>query len=194
MELGFAEYTTGRRRALVPTYFTAGNHEDFDFLESHEGRCLDRDGRICCLGNGSIATVAPHVRVGALWGISASGVRRFKGDPRKYISAAACLHLMESMPGSADVLLCHDVPYSPDQEGYTHGSPEVADVIRHLQPRYVFHGHMSGNQPPWSLGSSQVFGLNQPGLIKIPGRDGGVVLLDTDTWGLRRVDERNLPA
>jgi Icc-related predicted phosphoesterase len=191
-ELGFAEYVTGKREAPVPTFFTAGNHEDFDFLESHEGRCPDAAGRICCLGNGRIATVAPNVRVGALWGISASGVRRVKGDSRKYVSEAACLSLMESAPMSADILLCHDVPYSPDREWYAHGSPEVAEVIRYLQPRYVFHGHMSGDQPAWSLGSSQVFGLNQPGLVKIPGRDGGMALLDTDAWRLSGVEEKDL--
>jgi len=191
-ELGFVEFAQGERVAPVPTFFTAGNHEDFDFLESHRGRSLDPAGQICCLSDGGMTTVAAGVKLAALWGMSASGVRGVKGDRRKYVSEAACLRLMEFEPGTADILLCHDAPYSPDHEGYAQGSPEAAAVVQCLQPRYVFHGHTSGNQPPWFLGRSQVFGLNQPGLMKIPGRDGGMVLLDTETWSLRGGGEEDL--
>ncbi|MBN1359365.1 MAG: metallophosphoesterase [Sedimentisphaerales bacterium] len=187
-ELGFSAYLAGRRTAPIRTIFIAGNHEDFDFLQSHQDQELDASGKLYCLGNGSVVRPVANVLVGGLWGISTSGPRRYKGDPRKYVDDEACLRLMEHDGGRVDILLCHDVPWDSTHGAVHRGSRRLAEVVECIQPRYVFHGHTSGDDPPWWLGRTQVIGLNQSCFVKIPHRDGGIVLVDTDTWQWQALD------
>lgn len=191
-ELGFRAYHVGERRAPVDTWFIAGNHEDFDFLEAHADQAVDPDARLHCLGNGSVVAVIPGVTVAGLWGMSRSGPRRGKGDARKYVSEDACLRLLERAPGSVDILLCHDAPWNAGDGAGRLGARDLTEVIEHLRPLYVFHGHTGGSAPPWRLGRSEVVGLNAAGMVKVPGRDGGMAVVEPGTWQLHRVTDADL--
>jgi hypothetical protein len=126
-------------------WFTAGNHEDFTALNQLE-RTADRDrasfgvdcyGRVRCLRDGHVETLAGGLKVGALWGIDDQAPRaRRNVPPAGRIRPSSALALACSV---LDVLLTHESPRDAVLPGA--GSEEIGDLIRSARPAFAFFGH-----------------------------------------------------
>jgi len=143
-------------------WFTAGNHEDSDALESWEhgagaratSFAVDAYLRVHCIRDGAVATLHGEVRVGALWGVARQTRKNL--PPRGWIRPKSAQALTYS---DFDVLLTHDRPMEAAQSGS--GSEEIAQIIRGAQPQFAFFGHYRGvgNQVEGDFGGTQVFHL-----------------------------------
>jgi hypothetical protein len=126
-------------------WFTAGNHEDYQWLKSRErsaGReadcfVVDPYNRLRCIRDGHVAELPGGLRVGALWGIDDRAPRaRRRIPPRARISHRGTMALMDNR---LDVLLTHESPR--DAILADSGSEEITSVIRQAQPAFAFFGH-----------------------------------------------------
>ena len=179
-----AYFRRGGRRFPCPVAFIEGNHEDFGAFErlvaayadvlTHLPRAsVQRIGawRWLCLG-------------GARYMDSWSTPRGCEITPR---DVAACL---AHAPGSVDQVISHDCPSGI---GVAHGGdlahlgppgdPGLAEVARHLRPRWWFFGH----HHRWhehEAGGTRFLGL--------PRSWQGYALLDPE-GGVRRVDHEVEP-
>jgi hypothetical protein len=125
-------------------WFTAGNHEDFDALDSMASRVgsratsfpVDAYGRVNCIHDGRIAN-AGNLRIGALWGVSHQ--TRSGLPSRALIRSKSAQSLMHSQ---FDVLLTHDCP--KDAMVPNSGSDEIEEIIQLAKPRFAFFGHYKG--------------------------------------------------
>jgi hypothetical protein len=142
-------------------WFTAGNHEDHEFLDAlahGDAFPVDVYRRVWCVRDGRVAQLPGALRVGALWGIDgAAPVRRRHAPARGRIRAESAVRLACS---AFDVLLTHDGPRDaivPDA-----GSQEILDVIRRVQPAFAFFGHYHGTgcRVEGEFGATQVFHLS----------------------------------
>jgi hypothetical protein len=144
-------------------YFTAGNHEDCGRLKQlgrRAGRgadsfAVDAYGRLRCLRDGHVATLAGGLRVGALWGID--------GRTRRSIPAGGHLRARRAAALAGehfDVLLSHDSPADAVLAGS--GSEEVGAVIRGARPALAFFGHYhrAGRQVRGDFGTTRVYHLS----------------------------------
>jgi hypothetical protein len=126
-------------------WFTAGNHEDFEALESWgngAGRAsyfpVDAYLRVQAIRDGHVAVLPDGLRVGALWGV----------DPqtRKHLPERGWIHPKSARLLAAtafDVLLTHDAPADAMLSGS--GSEAIATIVRQVQPRFAFFGHYRGD-------------------------------------------------
>ena len=163
-------------------WFTAGNHEDYDFLKERErgaGRAadtftVDAYGRLHCVRDGRVAALPGGPRVGALWGIDPGARRRI--PPRAKISRRSAAALAGA---PFDVLLAHDSPCGAVLADS--GSDEVGAVIRAARPAFAFFGHYhgTGRQVEGDFGGTRVYHL---GHLELDSRaeEGSVGVL---TWG-----------
>ncbi|OAI54989.1 hypothetical protein AYO44_13775 [Planctomycetaceae bacterium SCGC AG-212-F19] len=143
-------------------WFTAGNHEDFDALESWEhgagaratSFAVDAYLRVHCIRDGAVATLPGNVRVGALWGVARQTRKNL--PPRGWIRSKSAQTLTYS---AFDILLTHDRPSQSESAGS--GSEEIAQVIGNAQPQFAFFGHYrgAGNRVEGDFGRPQVFHL-----------------------------------
>jgi hypothetical protein len=141
-------------------WFTAGNHEDFEALESWEhgagaratSFAVDVYLRVHCIRDGCVAILPGDVRVGALWGVA----RPTRKDlpPRGWIRPKSAQALTYS---AFDLLLTHDRPL--DAARFGSGSEEIMQIIRGAQPAFAFFGHYrgAGNRVDGDFGHTQVF-------------------------------------
>src|SRR5262245_13314458 len=147
-------------------WFTAGNHEDYDWLKARErdaGReadsfTVDAYGRLRCIRDGHVAELPGGLRVGALWGIDDKAPRaRERIPPRARISRRGT----EALAGAAfDVLLTHESPRDAILEGQ--GSEEIGEILRRVRPAFAFFGHYhcTGRQVEGDFGGTQVYHLS----------------------------------
>jgi hypothetical protein len=126
-------------------WFTAGNHEDFEALESWAsgaGRAssfaVDAYLRVRCIRDGNVALLPGDLRVGALWGVAQQ--TRSNIPSRGQIHERGARTLEHS---SLDVLLTHDSPAGAVLGGA--GSEAIQAIIRNAQPQFAFFGHYRGN-------------------------------------------------
>jgi len=143
-------------------WFTAGNHEDFEALESRKHGAgaratsfpVDAYLRVHCISDGLVAVLPGNVRVGALWGVA----RQTRKDlpPRGWIRSKSTQALTYA---DFDVLLTHDRPANEESAGL--GSEEIAQIIRGAQPSFAFFGHYrgAGSQVVGDFGRTQVYHL-----------------------------------
>jgi hypothetical protein len=148
-----------------PMWFIAGNHEDHEMLANRYGMPGSTDddfptdayGRLRCICNGHVATVAEGLRVGGLWGIDdeAPGARRhitpwMRLDPRR---------ARELSCRSMDVLLTHESPR--DAFYLDSGSEAITAVIERARPAFAFFGHYhgEGRLDECDFGPTQVYHL-----------------------------------
>jgi hypothetical protein len=142
-------------------WFTAGNHEDFDALESlahGDAFPVDAYHRVWCVRDGRVTTLADGVRVGALWGIdNEAPVRRRNLLPSACIKPDSAVRLACSR---FDVLLTHDSPR--DAIVPNAGSQEIVEVIQAARPRFAFFGHHKGRgrRVEGDFGETQVYFLS----------------------------------
>ncbi len=144
-------------------WFTAGNHEDYDFLKERErsaGReadsfAVDAYGRLRCIRDGHIAELPGGPRVGALWGIDPSARRRI--PPRAKISSKSTAALSGAR---FDVLLAHDSPRNAVLADS--GSEDIGAVIRSAKPAFAFFGHYhsTGRRVEGDFGATRVYHLS----------------------------------
>src|SRR5262249_8136254 len=125
-------------------WFTAGNHEDYDWLKGRErgaGRAADSFvadayGKLRCIRDGHVAELPGGLRVGALWGIDDRAPRaRERIPPRSKISRRGTVALSSAR---FDVLLTHESPRDAILDGS--GSEEIGAVIRGARPAFAFFG------------------------------------------------------
>jgi hypothetical protein len=141
-------------------WFTAGNHEDHEFLESlahGDVFAVDAYRRVWCIRDGHVARLPGGLRVGALWGIDGQApLRRRNAPARCLIRADRAVRLACS---AFDVLLTHDSPL--DALIHNAGSQEILDIIKTAQPAFAFFGHHKGRgrQVEGDFGKTRVYHL-----------------------------------
>jgi len=146
-----------------PLWFTVGNHEDFEAIQSWERGAgprandfaVDAYLKVRCIRNGHVASLPGGLSVGALWGIDTAAPRARRGTP-----SAGCIHAKNATMLSAsrfNVLLTHDSPR--DAVMADSGSDEISSIIQHVQPSFAFFGHYGGKGGHVSgdYGHTQVF-------------------------------------
>src|SRR5262245_20562247 len=147
-------------------WFTAGNHEDYDWLkglERHADReadnfAVDAYGKLRCIRDGQVALLPGGLRVGAVWGIDDRAPRaRERTPPRARISRRSTQALSAA---SFDVLLAHESPR--DAILTDHGSEALGSVIHSARPAFAFFGHYhsTGRQVEGDFGSTRVYHLS----------------------------------
>jgi Icc-related predicted phosphoesterase len=189
----FASAVRGARELVPPVLFASGNHEDFEWLAAlHEARgaavapvdALDALRHVEC---GHIEIVAGQ-RIAFLGRVEEPGYMD--------LDEAAYARLLATAPGTVDVLVTHDGPFGlcQDWRGATKGSPKLARLIEHLQPRLHVGGHYHHENGPRQYGRTTSYALAElvnpktnrrrperanPGQRVTPG---SIALLDTDTY------------
>jgi hypothetical protein len=140
-------------------WFTAGNHEDFEALEScasGAGRAIsfpvDAYVRVQAIRDGCVAMLPGGLRVGALWGVD--------HHTRTHLPERGWIHPKNACALAAaefDVLLTHDAPTDAMSPGS--GSEAIATILRQAQPQFAFFGHYrgSGRRVTGDFGRTQVY-------------------------------------
>jgi Calcineurin-like phosphoesterase len=147
-------------------WFTAGNHEDYEWLKERErgaGRgadsfVVDAYGKLRCLRDGHVAELPGGLRVGALWGIDDRAPRaRERIPPRARISHRGTVALSGAR---LDVLLTHESPR--DAILAESGSEEIGAILRGARPAFAFFGHYhrTGRQVEGDFGGTRVYHLS----------------------------------
>jgi hypothetical protein len=147
-------------------WFTAGNHEDFDWLKDRERRAgrdadsfpVDAYGKLRCLRDGRVAELPGGLRIGALWGIDDKAPRaRERIPPGGRISRRSTAALSGAR---FDVLLTHESPR--DAVLVDNGSEDVGALIRSAQPAFAFFGHYhsTGRRIEGDFGGTRVYHLS----------------------------------
>lgn len=153
----FMEYYGGKREAPILTYFIKGNHEDFDFLETHENKEVAKN--IIYLANQAIVRPDDKIKIGVLGG-NWSG--KYYQREKKDIPGGRRRHFnFEDVDffrkHHVDILLMHDCPRGVMEEE-VRGSPRLTELVEEMQPRYVFHGHHNRYNRA-TIGKTEVIGL-----------------------------------
>ncbi|HYT87704.1 MAG TPA: metallophosphoesterase family protein [Gemmataceae bacterium] len=147
-------------------WFTAGNHEDYEWLKATERRAgrvadsfvVDAYGKLRCIRDGHVAELPGGLRVGALWGIDDRAPRaRRRIPPRARISHRGTSALSGA---NYDVLLAHESPR--DAILADSGSEAIRSVIRCARPAFAFFGHYhrTGNRVEGDFGGTRVYHLS----------------------------------
>lgn len=193
-ELASAAYLSGKRTAVIETWFCHGNHENFPLLADKEGQAVDPAGRIIFLATGSVREFRKgkeSLRIAALGGME----YRFGKFPipsnervQKYLHPPSLERLRkESL--QVDVLLLHDAPLNRGlRNKFPTGSKRLTELIEVMQPRFAFYGHYDDPPEPFWLGSTFCAGTNFAGAKRIPNRDGAIGILRTDQWQFQFVE------
>jgi Icc-related predicted phosphoesterase len=191
-ELMASMYVQGRMEATHQTYFCRGNHEDHAFLLGRRNKPVDPLGKITYLAGSDVHNVGSDehpVRILTIGGIqppwdnpldlSAGGGR----NTDKYFEPRELLVAKRLAPGCADILLTHDGPF-----GYcltrdpNAGAQVLVDVMERLQPRFHFFGHYNHPPRPIRVGRTWIVPMSQENVVCVPKRDGGMGILNTETW------------
>jgi hypothetical protein len=193
--LGAAPYLDGRRTAPIPTWFVHGNNEHFELLVRSADAPVDPAGRIVFLVPGSVREFRQGgeiLRVAGLGGME----YRFGKHPRpsdepiqKYLDPALLERLVREKP-AVDVLLLHEAPMNKGlRNKFPTGSRRVGDLIGALEPRFAFFGHYDDPPDPFSLGPTLCAGMNLARARRLPGGEGAMGILRTDSWEFRFVKD-----
>ncbi|MBE1532120.1 metallophosphoesterase family protein [Actinomadura algeriensis] len=190
----------GVRLALaeVPSFlFVSGNHEDHAWLadvhREHAGAVAPVDplGAFSHVECGDVMEVAGQ-RTAFLGKIDSPGPLDYDED--------AYARLLDTEPGSVEVLVTHDGPYGMSSwRGTTQGSERMTRLIEHLQPRLHVSGHYHHENGPRRYGATTSYALGLLVPVKVNRRDstpinprqevapGSIALLDTETYGFEYV-------
>jgi Icc-related predicted phosphoesterase len=191
------------RRALQqvpPVLFVSGNHEDFEWLAHlHEANAasvvpVDPVGAFRHVVCGHVAVVAGQ-RIAFLGRIESPGYMD--------LDSAAYTSLLAADAGSADILVTHDGPHGMclDWHGLPEGSPKLARLIGHLQPRLHVSGHYHHENGPRRYGPTRSYALAELVYPKTNRRrpdranprqrvaPGSIGLLDTETHAFEYIHD-----
>ncbi|RKN79139.1 metallophosphoesterase family protein [Paenibacillus ginsengarvi] len=214
-ELDFSKYVRADRSLLdkacrirsqlgAPIRFIRGNHEDFGYLSSLGDRnanetAADEIDMFRYVRDGTIHDIGGQ-RIAYLGGIETGT----PGDERS-LDMEAYGKLMEYGPGAIDILVTHDAPYGvgTNFHGRTQGSALITELIRRMEPAFLFAGHYHQRIGPLPFGRTTYFGLN----ILLPPRSdprrteptetiqsGSLAVLDTDTMTAEFVTDATILA
>lgn len=166
-----------------PTYFIAGNHEDFAFLTTGDARALPTGLHFIRWGEVvEVAARGERLRVGGVGGCY--GPRDFErvtlhGAARRHYARADIERLARA--GPLDVLLLHEPPAGLVTE--VHAPPGMsprtwnlkgsglAELVAQARPRICFSGHIHART------ERRIEGVRTIGLHKVPVR-GSVLLIE----------------
>jgi Icc-related predicted phosphoesterase len=185
---------------VPPVLFASGNHEDFEWLarlhQAHGSSivAIDRIGAYRHVECGHLAVVADQ-RTAFLGRIESPGYMDL--EPEAYAT------LLATEPGTIDILITHDGPYGlcQDWRGQTEGSPKLATLVEHLQPRLHVSGHYHHENGPRQYGRTLSYALGQLVSPKTnrwrPDRanpeqrvtPGSIALLDTQTYAMEYIHD-----
>ena len=146
-------------------WFTAGNHEDYEWLKrlergvGREADCfaVDCRGKLRCVRDGHVVELPGGLCVGALWGIDDRAPRaRERIPPRARISRRGTEALSSAR---FDVLLTHESPR--DAVLADSGSEEIGEILRGARPAFAFFGHYhrTGRRVEGDFGDTRVYHL-----------------------------------
>jgi len=195
-EFASAAYLSGKREAVIETWFIHGNHENFSLLAEKEGQAVDTAGRIIFLASGSVREFRKAneiLRVAALGGME----YRFGKYPvptdhrvRKYLHLPSLEYLRDKSL-QVDVFLLHEAPLNKGlRNKFPTGSKRITELIETMQPRFVFFGHYDDPPEPFYIGNTLCAGTNFANARHISNRDGAMGILRTDKWEFRFVEPR----
>jgi hypothetical protein len=184
---------------IPPFLFVSGNHEDHEWLaDLHRARAaavtpVDPLGAYRHVACGHIIDVAGQ-RAAFLGKIELPGKMDYDED--------AFARLMDTEPGSVDLLITHDGPYGMSSyQGTTQGSRKLTRLIDQLQPRLHVSGHYHHQNGPRRYGTTTSYAL---GLLVHPKTDrgdstppdprqhvtpGSIGLFDTETDGFEYIHD-----
>jgi Icc-related predicted phosphoesterase len=186
---------------VPPVLFVSGNHEDFEWLAAlhHEAEdadvvAVDPSGAFRHVVCGHRFLVADQ-RTAFLGRIESAGAMDLDG--------AAYDRLLAAEPGSVDILVTHDGPHGMcrDWHGRVEGSPKLAALIEHLQPRLHVSGHYHHENGPRTYGRTQSYALAELVYPKTDRRrpdranprqqvaPGSIALLDTSTYAFEYIHD-----
>ncbi len=134
----------------VPTWFVAGNNEDFDVIESmRENETLP--GGATAGGSGAnahlLASTAAEVAGLRVAGLSGNFAPTQYEQPRSELSGDRRRHFVREDVeaatdlGDVDVLLTHEAPHGLLDYGYDPGCTYVDDLLDALDPDLCLAGH-----------------------------------------------------
>jgi hypothetical protein len=170
-------------------WFTAGNHEDYEWLNRRErvaGReadsfAVDAYGGVQCVRDGRVAVLPGGLRVGALWGVDGRAPRARERVPPGGRVSRRVAEALSALP--FDVLLTHESPRDAVLTG--HGSEAIGSVIRVARPSFAFFGHYhrTGRRVEGDFGPTRVYHL---GHLELDSRaeEGSVGVLTWDAVAL----------
>jgi hypothetical protein len=181
-------------------WFIAGNHEDYEALSNCYGRPgttdddfpADHYGRLRCIIDGHVVTIADRLRVGGLWGIDDEAPRA-----RKTILPGAKLNTRSARNLAVrphDVLLTHESPR--DAFFVDSGSLAINTILHSAAPGFHFFGHYHGEGriEECDFGATQVYHLVGLEFSRKGGtaeeRSVGVLRWERDGGRFEYVDER----
>lgn len=191
-----------RSQLGVPIRFIRGNHEDFGYLSSLGDRnddeaAADEIDMFRYVRDGTVQDIGGQ-RIAYLGGIETGT----PGDERS-LNMEAYGKLMEYGPDAIDILVTHDAPYGvgTDFHGRMQGSALITELIRRMEPTFLFAGHYHRRIGPLPFGRTTYFGLN----ILLPPRgdprrteptetiqSGSLAVLDTDTMTAEFVTDASI--
>lgn len=197
-ELGAADFLRGTRPIPITTLFVRGNHEDFSLLPESGAGYVGAALGLYHIYRSPVRVIAGshEITVAGVGGIARRGKHApseldDSPAPGKHITQTEVDALMGLSPGSVDILIAHDGPAGMAlrfTEGA--GSKTITALIRHLQPKLMFHGHYHHPPEPFRMGVTLCVCLNHPRGWRLPNRDGGMGLFDTETmefeWAVPR--------
>ncbi|HEY3870644.1 MAG TPA: metallophosphoesterase [Actinocrinis sp.] len=186
---------------VPPILFVSGNHEDFDWLAA-----LHAEAEGAAVVAVDPAGAYRHVACGhqlLVAGQRTAFLGRIESAGHMDFDAAAYAGLLAAEPGSVDILVTHDGPYGmcQDWRGHTAGSPKLAALIEHLQPRLHVSGHYHHENGPRTYGRTQSYALAVLVLPKANPRrpdqadprqqvaPGSIALLDTSTYDVEYIHD-----
>lgn len=177
-----------------PTYFIAGNHEDFAFLTAADPRALPTGLHFVRWGEVvELVAGGERLRVGGVGGCF--GPRDYEraslaGAARRHYTRADLDRLARTGTG-IDVLLLHEPPagvvtelHAPpgmSPRTWTLKGQGLAELVAQIKPRICFSGHIHART------ERRINGVRTLGLHKVPHR-GSVLLLDIPAGAGEPVD------
>lgn len=187
-------------RVPRPTWFIAGNHEDFVYLAGADARALPDGLHFLRWGDVVDLDIAgERLRIGGVGGCY--GPRDYErqgltGAARRHYARADLDRLAAGAAAGLDVLLLHEPPAGVVTElhappgltprTWTLRSVGLAELVARVRPRICLSGHIHART------DRRIAGVRTVGLNKVPHR-GSVVLLDLrpgagepailDEWG-----------
>lgn len=188
-----AKYVAGEFEMSHKVYFCRGNHEDPAPLRKQMNQAVDPKGKLVYWAGGSIHQLVDggtRVRILTVGGIHPSSWTDPFTDPKgrrtapeRYFDSEELRAVDAVHSDAADILLTHGGPvglahaHKPDA-----GSPFLLQLIERIQPRFHFFGHYGSPPSPVRVGRTWMVPLNRPTAVRVPLRDGGMGILDTQTW------------
>jgi hypothetical protein len=185
----FREWYRISRPVPRKTIFIAGNHEDFDFLRTHQGQEILPGLTFLAWGQTiDVGGATQSLKVGGVGGCSGPSdyeKLQLTGRTRRHYLKRELAELANNAVGTLDVLLLHDAPAGRivrmhstrnPSPGLTSESQGLVELISAIRPRICLTGHLHMRS------ERLVAGVRTVGLNRIPHR-GSLLLLDFPAEG-----------